>query len=187
MQSVTRHHVLRLGSQPWNTAVSFLPLSLEHDLDPKLLAVFIKPRPVFPFPAIDLSGLQLEPTRLVRLRGDQQVLKVLVRGLVHFLLERRHETHTRYDPRCDLLILQLEQQTLLSRHGIPHLGDLVSGTTDLDRVLLHLHAHRTGHEGGFLVLALLLLPRRSAREVGLVFAALRVGQVGAVILVDGQT
>lgn len=93
------------GRQPRNTTIPLFPFRLEHNLDPKLLAILIEPRPEPPFPAIDLSRLQLKPAGLIRFRRDEQVLKILVRRFIHLLFERRHEPHPRHHVRCDLVVL----------------------------------------------------------------------------------
>jgi hypothetical protein len=65
----------------------------------------------------------------------------------------------------------------LPRQRIPHLGNLVPGASDLDRLLLDLHAHRPGQAGRVLVLAFAGFARGAPGEVGLVLAPLRVRQV----------
>ena len=174
------------GRQTRDTTKPLLALRLEHNLHPELLAILIKPRPIPALAPINFPCLQLKRAALVGLRRNNQVLEVLIR-ILHLLLERRHEPHPRHNPRRDLLVLQLEQQAHLPGQRVPDLRNLVTGASDLNRLLLDLHAHRTGERGGVLALSFALLARRAPREVGLVLAALRVGEVGAVILVDGQT
>jgi len=85
----------------------------------------------------------------------------------------------------DLGVLQLEQQSILARNLVADLRDLVARPADLDHVAPHRHVGEARYYA-IAVSAFFLLPRCSAREVGLVFAALRVREVGAVVLVDRQ-
>ena len=171
--------------QARHTTEPLLTLSLEHDLDPELLTILVKPIPIPPFPTINLLGLQLKPTSLIRLRRNNQILETLIR-ILNLLLKRRHKPHARDHARRNLLELQLEQQAQLARQRVADLGNLVTGATDLDRLLFHLHAHRAGERGGILVFAFALFAGGAAGEVRLVLFALRVGQVGAVILMHCQ-
>jgi hypothetical protein len=179
----------RAGSKSWDIAVPLISVCLEQQLHPQFLLILIPPLPIPPIGAIHLSRLELECTRLVRLGGNQQILEALVR-LLDLLLEGAHEPHARCDALRDLRVLQLIQHALLQREGIADLGDLVSGPPDLDHVLAHLHAsHAAGHAAqqcALALAALLGLFGRTPREIGLVLAALRVGEVRAIVLVDGQ-
>lgn len=80
---------------------------------------------------------------------------------------------------------------MLSRDGISCLRDLIPGPANLDdippdRDLRADHANRQAGDGVGASAALFLLAGSAAREVRLMLAALSVGEVGAVILVDGQ-
>ena len=72
---------------------------------------------------------------------------------------------------------------MLSCQRIPRLRNLIPRPPDLDHVPAHRHPqiHAQHRIVGF---SLLLLPRGPAGEVGLVLAALRVREVGAIVLVD---
>lgn len=166
-----------------HTTEALLSLSFEHNLHPKLLAILVEPIPIPPFPTINLLRLELETASLIRLGRNNQVLEVLI-GILNLLLKRRHESHARDNTGRDLLELQLEEQTHLASQRVPNLGNLVTGTTDLDSLLLDLYAHCSGERGWILVFAFALFAGGAAGEVRLVLFALRVGQVGAVILVD---
>ena len=172
--------------QTRNATEPLLTLSLEHDLDPELLTILIEPGPKPPLAAINLPSLQLKPTSLIRLRSNNQILKVLIRRLLDLLLESRHKPHPRRHTSRDLLVLQLKQQPSLPRQRIPNLGNLIPRPPDLNRLLLDLHPHSSRKRRGVLVLPLTLLARRSTGEVGLVLAALRVRQVRAIVLVHRQ-
>lgn len=91
--------------QTRNTTEPLLTFGLEHELDPKLLAIFIEPCPVSALSPVDFSCLQLETARLVRLRGHDEVLEVLVGRLVHLLLERGHKSYSWLDSGRDLVVL----------------------------------------------------------------------------------
>lgn len=174
------------GRKTGHAAEAFLTLRLEHDLHPELLAILVKPVPISPFPTINLLSLKLETASLIRLGRNNQILEVFIR-IFNLLLKRGHEPHARDHTGRDLLELHLEKQTHLACQGIPDLGDFVTGTTDLDRLLLDLHTHCSGEGGGILIFAFALFAGSATGEVRLVLFALRVGQVGAVILVDCET
>ena len=171
-------------SQPRHIRVSLIPLGLEHDLTPELAAVVVPPGPELVLPPIDLPGLQLEPTCLIGLGGDEQVLEVLVRGVVDLLFVGAHEANPGLDAGGDFGVLELEEQAVLAREGVSGLGDLVARPADLDDVLAHLHAHRHPQQSS--ILGFFLLSGRASREVGLVLPSLGVCEVGAVVLVDRQ-
>lgn len=169
-----------------HTTKALLSLSLEHKLHPKLLTILVKPIPIPPFPTINLLSLELKTASLIRLRRNNQILEVLI-GILHLLLKRRHESHTRDNTGRNLLELQLEEQTHLACQRVPNLGNFVSGTTNLNSLLLDLYAHCSGERGRVLVFAFALFAGGAAGEVRLMLFALCVGQVGAVILVDCET
>lgn len=111
---------------------------------------------------------------------------VLVRRVVDFLLECRHEPHPGDDSRGDFRILQLEEETVLPCERIARLSDFITGSADLDHVAPHGDPHVHAQQGGVLRPTFFLLARGAAGEVGLVLAALGVGEVGAIILVHRQ-
>lgn len=76
---------------------------------------------------------------------------------------------------------------MLARKRVLDLSDFVSRSSDLNHLLLDLHASKSGHSGGILALAFALFACGSSCKVRLVFAALGVGKVGTVILVDSET
>jgi len=153
-------------------------------LNPKLFAILIEPSPEPTLLPIHLPRLQLEPARLVRLRRHKEELKSLI-WLLNLLLVRTHEPDTRHNTMVDLGVLQLEQQSILARNLVADLCDLVARPSDLDHVAPHRHVWEAGYYA-IAVSAFFLLPCCSAREVGLVLAALRVCEVRAVVLVDCQ-
>lgn len=172
--------------QTRHTTIPLLPLRLKRDLHPKVLAIRIKPRPMLVLPAIHLPRLQLKRTRLVRLRRNQHVLEILVWGILDLLLVRAHEAHLGRNALRNLRELQLERQTLLPRNRIPVLRDLVTRSSDLNQILFDRDRVRARVALlGFL--AHLRIFGGAAREVRLVLAALGVGEVGAIVLVDGET
>jgi len=73
---------------------------------------------------------------------------------------------------------------MLSREGISNLRDLVTRPSNLDHVPPH--GHGGGRERPVAISAFLFLARGTARQVGLVLPTLRVRQVGAIVLVDGE-
>lgn len=139
---------------------------------------------------VHLLCLQLESTSLIRLCRNEQVLVVLVWRLLHPLLKRTHQPPSWVNLLPNLRILKLEKQAELTRDGIPTLCNLITWTADLESLahsdLLANHAHRQA--GNCIdVLALLSLTGGAAGEVGLMFATLGMGEVGAVVLVDCET
>lgn len=74
---------------------------------------------------------------------------------------------------------------MLSRHRIPRLRNLITRPSNLNHIPPHLHAHiRAQH---IRILRSSFFARGcAASEVGLVLAALGVGEVGAIVLVDGE-
>jgi hypothetical protein len=184
IESVRANHVSSSHRrETGHTTKALFSLSLKHNLHPKLLTVLVKPIPIPPFPTINLLSLELKTASLIRLGRNNQILEVLIR-ILNLLLKRRHESHARDNTGRDLLELQLEEQTHLASQRVPNLGDFVSGTTDLDGLLLDLYTHCSGERGWVLIFAFALFAGGAAGEVRLVLFALRVGQVGAVILVD---
>lgn len=173
------------GGQTRHAAVSLLSLSLEGDLNPKLLVVFVKPSPVLALGAIDLASLKLEGTCLVGLSSDQQVLELLVR-LLNFLLKSRHESDSRLDILRDLRILQLEQQTQLPRQRIPSLCNLVTRSSNLDDISLDLNL-RQARQVLISVFSQLCFSGSTSGQIGLMLATLSVCEIGTIVLVDGQT
>jgi hypothetical protein len=173
--------------QTRDTTISFLSLGLEHYLDPELLAVLIKPSPISSVPSINFPCLELKSTGLIRLRSDEEILEIFIRWIINFLFEGRHKSHPRRYSRRDFLILKLEKQAVLSRQMISGLRDLVTGTADLDCILLHLHAHGTRQQRRILVLSFLLFSGRTTRKVGLMLAALSMRQIGTIVLMDCKT
>ena len=75
---------------------------------------------------------------------------------------------------------------------VPGLCDLVAWAADLDGIFAHLnllpdHANREACNTVDFAAAFTLFARCAAGEIGLVFAALGVCKVGAIVLVDSQT
>lgn len=167
-----------------HSTVSLFSLRLEQYLNVKLLAVFVEPRPEPAFSSIDFPRLQFEPTCLIRLCGDQKILVILVRWIIYLLLKGRHEPYFGYDAGCDFRILQLEEQAVLPRQRIPRFGDLVSRPANLDHVSPHLHTHVDTQHILILGSAFLLLPRRSPCKIRLMFPALCMSEIGAIVLMD---
>lgn len=173
------------GSQTRHAAVSLLSLSLEGDLNPELLVIFVKPSPILALGAIDLASLKLEGTSLVGLSSDQQVLELLVR-LLDLLLKSRHESDSGLNILRDLRILQLEQQTQLPRQRIPSLCDLVPRSSNLDNISLDLDL-RQARQILISVFSQLCFSGSTSSQIGLMFASLGVCEIGTVVLVYGQT
>lgn len=176
--------------QTGHIRVSLVSFRLEHDLTPELSRICVPPVPVSAFPSVHLPRLQLEPTRLVRLRSHEQILEVLVWRVIHFLLERTHKSHTWLDALRDLGVEELEQQAVLPGERISNFGDLVAWPADLDDVLPHRdgthHARNSVHDA-FTVGLFFGLFRSTAGEVGLVLATLGVGEVRAIVLMHSET
>lgn len=190
------HHITLHSSPPSCQARrSIKPLLAfrhEHDLQPKLLSIRIPKAKLLILTLIQLARRHLEPNRLVRLSRNKQVLKILIR-LLDALRKRIHHLPLGRRLGRRVRVLQLKQQPLLSRHGVANLGNLVPGPPNLDDVFAS--AEPGGDAGrqacgwvdaGLVLLAFALFAGGAAREVGLVLFALRVGEVGAIILVHGQ-
>ena len=169
--------------QTWHITIPLISFCLEHDLTPKLFRVGIPPCPEAVLPPVDLPRLQLKTTSLVRLCRHQQELVVLV-GVLDLLLKRTHEPDSGLHTRRDLRVMELKQQAHLPRERIPRLCDLVPRPTDLDHVLLHLHT--IAHHHLSILLRFFLFPCCAPGQVGLMFSSLRVGEVGAIVLVHRQ-
>ena len=75
---------------------------------------------------------------------------------------------------------------MLPRQRIPCFLNVIPGPSNLHHVPPHLHTHVHAQQVRILRPPLFLLAGGAAREVGLVFAALGVGEVGAIVLVDGE-
>lgn len=169
---------------------ALLTLGHEHDLDPVLLCVGVPEAKLAVLALVELAGGDLEAYGLVGLGGDEQVLEVLV-GLLDVLGEGVHDLPLGRRLGGGVGVLQLEEQTLLAGDGVAYLGDLVAGSANLDDVATGPEAgggDTDGQAGGRVdvLLALLLLAGGAAGEVGLMLLALRVGEVGAVVLVNRQ-
>lgn len=177
------------GRQTRSSIKALLTLRHEHDLNPILLRIRVPEAKLLILSLIQLSRRNLESHTLVRLGGNNQILKILV-GLFGALRESVHDLPLGRQLRRGIRVLQLKEQTLLSRHGVADLCDLVPRAANLDDVAARVEAG--GDAGGQargrvdVLLALLLLAGGTAGEVGLVLLALGVGEVGAVVLVDGQ-
>lgn len=173
------------GSETRHAAVSLFSLSLEGDLNPELLVVFVKPSPVLAFRTIDLASLKLESTCLVGLGSNQQILELLVR-LLDLLLKSRHESDSRLNILRDFRVLQLEQQTQLPRQRIPSLCNLVPRSSNLDNISLDLDL-RQARQILISVFAQLCFSGCTSSQIGLMLASLGVREIGTVVLVYGQT
>lgn len=148
--------------------------------------------PELPRAAIHLSRLQLKRHRLIRLRRHQQILEILISRHLHALLKRTHESVAWLYLCANLRILQLKQQPELSRDGIAELRYFVPGPSDLDEVFSRRDELLSNHAlwetcYGVEIAAFFGFARGATGEVGLVLAALGVCEVGAVILVHGET
>ena len=86
----------------------------------------------------------------------------------------------------DLRVLQLKQQTQLPRQGIPGLCDFVPRSTNLDNIPLDLHLTQTT-QILISVFTQLRFPGRTSGQVCLMLASLGMCEIGAVVLVYGQT
>lgn len=177
------------GRQTRSSIEALLTLRHEHDLNPILLGIRVPEAKLLILSLVQLSRRNLEPHALVRLGGDDQVLKVLV-GLLGALRKGVHDLPLGRQLGRGVRVLQLEEEALLARHGVADLCDFVSGAANLDDVAARAEVggDAGGQAGGRVdvLLALLLLAGGAAGEVGLVLLALGVGEVGAVVLVDGQ-
>ena len=105
--------------------------------------------PQLPFPTVHSTTLNLKGNTLIWLRCDNQILKSFMCSL-DLLFPRAHKPKPRLNSSCDLWKLELKKQTRLSRHGISHLRDLVSRSSNLHKVLLHvvLTAVQPSQQGG---------------------------------------
>lgn len=169
--------------QTRNATVSFLTLRLEQELAPELLVVLIEPSPhggLVNFPLLDLEGASL-----IRFGGNKEILEVLV-WLLDLLLVGTHEPDSWNHTRCQLVVLKLEKQTLLSGQGILDLLDVVTRTPDLDKVLPDLDCVQSC-QLALLVLAKLRFSGGTTSEIGLMFATLGMRKVGAIVLVNCET
>ena len=75
---------------------------------------------------------------------------------------------------------------MLPRQRILRLRNLIPRPSNLHHIPPNLHPHIHPQHIRILSLPFFLFPSCTPREVGLVFAALGVGQVRAIILVDGE-
>jgi hypothetical protein len=179
------YHLFPRGKSGHGTE-AFVTFCLEQNLAPKLLIIFIEPNPKLAIPSIHLPRLQLNRHRLIRLTGNDDILIRRIR-LLNLLLVRAHEPHARNNPRRNIREHELEQQAILTGRRVADLGDSVSRAANLDDVLLDLNSSQQSLLIAIVPLALPLLFCSTAREVCLMLSALRMREVGSVVLVDCQT
>ena len=145
-------------------------------------------RPELPRALVNFLCLQLECTCFIRLRCYQEILERSIRGLLHSLLKRTHESIPRMYFCSNFGILKLEQKTQLACYWVAQFRDLIPRSPNLDYVLAHrdLLPDHTHWEAGdrVEVFALFSFSGSAARQVGLVLPALGVSEVGAIVLVD---
>ena len=145
-------------------------------------------RPKSPRTSVHLPSLQLERNRLIRLRSNQQILKVLIGRDLNPLLESTHEPIPRLNLGADLRVLQLEEQSQLPSNRVPKLSNFVAGATDFQVLFWRdeLLADHALWQAGYRVevSAFFGFTGGTTGKVGLVFTALGVGEVGTIILVD---
>lgn len=118
---------------------TFVTLSLEEDLAPEFLCIFVEPEPEFALSPVDIARLQLDSDCLIRLASDDEVLVVWI-GLFHPLLVCAHDTDLGSDAGCEVWKLKLKQQSVLARVRVAHFCDAVPGSSNLDDVLLGHHS-----------------------------------------------
>lgn len=76
---------------------------------------------------------------------------------------------------------------MLPRQWVPRLRDLIPGSTNFYHIPPHLHTHVYPQHICILGSTFLLLSRSSPRQVCLMFPALRMRKVGAIVLVNRET
>lgn len=165
-----------------STTTTSLGLQSECKLQEELLRVPVPVRPELALRLLHLPTGHLERDRLVGLSSEQQVLPLAVWRL-NLLLVRGHEAMARHNHVRDLWVVDLEEQTLLATARIPLLRHPVAGTTDFHE-LLRLHARLVRSETLRRLFRFLGGP---PGEIRLMLLALRVGQVAALVVVQGQT
>ena len=170
--------------QTRNIAVPFFTLRLEKHLHKILFLIFIIPRPKLVITSVDFAGRQFEGNGIVRLGGNDHILKILIR-LFNLLLVCTHESNVWLDILRNLGELDLEQQAGLRRDGIANLLNPVSGSADLDKLPLG-SRHTSRKQRIFLVPSFFCLKGGAASEMCLVLPPLGVGEVGAVVLMYGE-
>ena len=78
----------------------------------------------------------------------------------------------------------MKQKTILPRERIPNFRNFISRSTNLDDVSAW--SWEVEAQQSFISLSFLLFTSSSSSQVSLVFTALSMGQVRAVILMDGE-
>ena len=68
-------------SKTWYRTITLVTLSLEEELTPELLVVFVEPIPEPVVRPVDLSSLQLDSDRLVWICRNNEILEVWIRRL----------------------------------------------------------------------------------------------------------
>jgi hypothetical protein len=103
------------------------------------------------------------------------------------LLVCAHESDLWGDTGLDVWVLELEEESILARYWVADLGNAIARAADLERVPLDLHAGEQALLAVIILLTLPLLLGSTSGQVGLVLPALCVREIGAVVLVDGET
>jgi hypothetical protein len=161
------------------------PSLLEKELEGVVLGVGVPVGPELAVGAVNVFGLDPEANGLVGLSGHEEVLVVLG-GRLDFLLKGGHESVQGLDVFGNLRVLDLEEEAQLVGGRVADLCDLVPGLSDLEGILLDLDLGGGGlrGEGDVRVPGLF---HGTTGEVGLVLLALGVGQVRALVGMEGQT
>lgn len=104
-----RHWVglLAAGCKTGNCTKTFVTFSLEQDLAPKFLGVFVIPKPELALSPVDIAGLQLDRNSLIWLSGNNEILVVWV-GFFNPLLVCAHNTDLGGYARGEIRKLELE-------------------------------------------------------------------------------
>src|SRR5690242_10770105 len=108
-----------------NRAEALNTLSLEKNLTPELLGVFVKPVPELAFSPVDIARLQLHCDCLIRLSRKNYVLVVWVR-LFYPLLICTHDADLGGDAWSEVWKLELKQQPVLARVRVAYFCDAIS-------------------------------------------------------------
>ena len=172
------HSHRRTSHRRWHS----LGLQSERKLEEKLFRVPVPISPELALGLFNLPARHLKCNRLIWLGSEQQVLPLAV-WRFDLLFVGGHEPMTRHDVVLNLRVVDLEQKTLLSASRIPLLGDSIAGTSDFHK-LLGLHA---GFIRSQALRRFLSLLGGTTSEIRLMLLALRVGQVAAFVVVQGQT
>jgi len=114
--------------------IGFHWLKLVGELEEKLLGLFVPVSPEFLWILINFSAGNFKGNGLIGLRSKKKILPLSIRRL-NLLLIGSHKSVPWNNTFNNLWVINLEEQTLLIGFWILLLGDLVTRSTNLNKLL----------------------------------------------------